>query len=120
MTQPDFGGEEDQDWQPGILPQDREDSPEREIGERAREERDLEQEYLDKDNEAHAAGQVCLGAERSSPRARTRGDDQTAAGYTRSARWIWASRRERVRGRQPTTDPASGAKARAEPPARAR
>ena len=57
MIQPDFGGEEDQDRQPGILPQDREDSPEREIRERAREERELE--YLDEDNEAHAAGQVC-------------------------------------------------------------
>jgi hypothetical protein len=59
MTQPDFGGEEDQDRQPGILPQDREDSPEREITERGREERDLELEYLDEDNEAHAAGRVC-------------------------------------------------------------
>jgi len=59
MTQPDFGGEEDQDRQPGLFPQDREDSPEREIRERALEERELELDYLDKDNEAHAAGQVC-------------------------------------------------------------
>ena len=84
MTQPDFGGEADQDRQPGLLPQDREDSPEREISERAREERDLELGYLDEDNEAHAAGQAAaLGAERSSPRARTRGGDQTAAPGTR-------------------------------------
>jgi len=42
----------------GGLPQDREDAPEREIGERDREDREVE--YLDPaDNEAHAPGQVC-------------------------------------------------------------
>jgi hypothetical protein len=42
----------------GGLPQDREDSPEREIGERDREDRELA--YLDpEDNEARAPGQVC-------------------------------------------------------------
>ena len=41
-----------------ILPQDREDAPEREIEERDREDRELE--YLNpEDNEAHAPGQVC-------------------------------------------------------------
>lgn len=42
----------------GGLPQDREDAPEREIGERDREDRELA--YLDpEDNEARAPGQVC-------------------------------------------------------------
>jgi hypothetical protein len=42
----------------GILPQDREDAPEREMEERDREDRELE--YLNpEDNEAHAPGQVC-------------------------------------------------------------
>jgi hypothetical protein len=42
----------------GILPDDREDAPEREMEEREREDRELE--YLNpEDNEAHAAGQVC-------------------------------------------------------------
>jgi hypothetical protein len=42
----------------GGLPQDREDSPEREIGERDRGDRELA--YLDpEDNEARAPGQVC-------------------------------------------------------------
>jgi len=42
----------------GVLPQDREDVPEREIQERYREDRELT--YLDpEDNEAHAPGQVC-------------------------------------------------------------
>jgi hypothetical protein len=42
----------------GVLPQDREDSPEREIAEHDREERELV--YLEpEDNEAHAPGQVC-------------------------------------------------------------
>ena len=41
-----------------VLPQDREDAPEREITERDREDRELA--YLDpEDNEAHAPGQVC-------------------------------------------------------------
>ncbi len=42
----------------GGLPQDREDAPEREIGEHDREDRELA--YLDpEDNEARAPGQVC-------------------------------------------------------------
>lgn len=42
----------------GVLPQDREDAPEREIEERDREDRELD--YLDpEDNEARAPGQVC-------------------------------------------------------------
>jgi hypothetical protein len=42
----------------GILPDDREDAPEREIEEHDREDQELE--YLDpEDNEAHAPGQVC-------------------------------------------------------------
>jgi hypothetical protein len=42
----------------GVLPQDREDAPEREIMEHDREDREVE--YLDpEDNEAHAPGQVC-------------------------------------------------------------
>jgi hypothetical protein len=42
----------------GILPQDREDAPEREMEERDREDQELE--YLNpEDNEAHAPGQVC-------------------------------------------------------------
>lgn len=41
-----------------ILPQDREDAPEREVEERRLEDRTLE--YINpEDNEAHAAGQVC-------------------------------------------------------------
>jgi len=41
-----------------ILPQDREDAPERELEEHEREDRELE--YLNpEDNEAHAPGQVC-------------------------------------------------------------
>lgn len=105
MTRPDFGGEEDQDRQPGILPQDREDSPEREIGERAPRGAGSGAGVPSIKTTRHMPPvRSALGAERSSPRARTRGDDQTAAGYPRSARWIWASRRGRVRGRQPTTD----------------
>ena len=42
----------------GVPPQDREDAPQREIEERAREERELE--HLEpEDNEAHAPGKVC-------------------------------------------------------------
>ena len=42
----------------GILPQTREDAPEREMEEHDREDRELE--YLNpEDNEAHATGQVC-------------------------------------------------------------
>ena len=42
----------------GVLPQDREDAPEREMEERDREDRELA--YLNpEDNEAHAPGQVC-------------------------------------------------------------
>ena len=42
----------------GVLPQDREDAPEREIGEHDREDRELS--FLDpEDNEARAPGQVC-------------------------------------------------------------
>jgi hypothetical protein len=42
----------------GVLPQDREDAPGREIQERNRAERELE--YLDPEsNEAHASGKVC-------------------------------------------------------------
>jgi len=42
----------------GLLPQEREDAPERETEERDREDRELE--YLNpEDNEAHAPGQVC-------------------------------------------------------------
>jgi hypothetical protein len=42
----------------GVLPQDREDAPEREIQERYSEDRELT--YIDpEDNEAHAPGQVC-------------------------------------------------------------
>jgi hypothetical protein len=42
----------------GILPQDREDAPEREMEEHDREDREVE--YLNpEDNEAHAPGQVC-------------------------------------------------------------
>ena len=42
----------------GVLPQDREDAPEREIMEHDREDREVE--YLDPEsNEAHAPGQVC-------------------------------------------------------------
>jgi hypothetical protein len=42
----------------GVLPQDRDDSPEREIAEHDREDREVE--YLDpEDNEARAPGQVC-------------------------------------------------------------
>jgi hypothetical protein len=42
----------------GVLPQDREDAPEREVQEHNRAERELQ--YLDaEDNEAHASGKVC-------------------------------------------------------------
>jgi hypothetical protein len=42
----------------GVLPEDLEDAPEREIEEHDREERELQ--HLDpEDNEAHAAGKVC-------------------------------------------------------------
>ena len=42
----------------GLLPQEREDAPERELDERDREDRELQ--YLNpEDNEAHAPGQVC-------------------------------------------------------------
>jgi hypothetical protein len=42
----------------GVLPQDREDAPEREIAEHDREDRELA--YVDaEDNEARAPGQVC-------------------------------------------------------------
>lgn len=42
----------------GVLPQDREESPEREMAEHDREDREVE--YLDPEgNEAHAPGQVC-------------------------------------------------------------
>jgi len=64
--QPEYGEEErmrqqsEDLWQQseGVLPQDREDSPEGEIAEREREDRELQ--YLDPEaNEAHAPGQVC-------------------------------------------------------------
>lgn len=63
---PEFGEEERMRQQSealqrqseGVLPQDREDAPDREIEERGREDR--EAGYLDpEDNEAHAPGQVC-------------------------------------------------------------
>jgi len=57
---PEYGEEERlrQQSEAGVLPQDREDAPEREIMEHDREDRELE--YLDpEDNEAHAPGQVC-------------------------------------------------------------
>ena len=42
----------------GLLPQQREDAPERELDEHDREDRELQ--YLNpEDNEAHAPGQVC-------------------------------------------------------------
>ncbi len=50
-------GEEERQFR-GVPSQDREDAPEREIEERAREERELE--HLEpEDNEAHAPGKVC-------------------------------------------------------------
>ena len=64
---PEYGEEErlrqqserlSQQSEAGVLPQDREDAPEREIMEHDREDRELE--YLDpEDNEARAPGQVC-------------------------------------------------------------
>src|SRR6185437_8496990 len=56
---PEYGDEElIRQQSEGILPQDREDAPEREMEERDREDRELE--YLNpEDNEAHAVGQVC-------------------------------------------------------------
>ena len=64
--QPEYGEEERMRQQPeflkqqaeGVLPQDREDAPEREIMEFEREDREVE--YLDPEsNEAHAPGLVC-------------------------------------------------------------
>ena len=115
MTQPDFGGEEDQDRQPRMLPKTVRTPP------NARSENVPSRSAIwsgctsIRTTRHTPPARSALGAERSSPQARTRGGDQTAAGYRRCARWIWASRRGRVRGRQPTAKPASGTTARAEP-----
>lgn len=63
---PEYGEEDRLRQQPGrtrqqaegVLPPDREDAPEREVGQHDRQGREVE--YLDpEDNEAHAPGRVC-------------------------------------------------------------
>jgi hypothetical protein len=68
-----------------ILPQDREDAPEREMEERDREDQELEYS-IRKTTRRMPSARCVPGAEHASPRARMCGCKQTAAGYTRYVR----------------------------------